>query len=220
MQHFKKRVDAVTQGERDVTKKLVYAIMYGGGPKKIAEELGVDETTARSFVQAFYTAFPGVPRFFTSVVQDCRNNGGVVMTLAGRKRILEGILVADPALQHRAANRAKNTTCQGSAADLMRIAMIRLSRSLQELSQKLPPDMPKPSILLQIHDEILVETPSQLVECTARIVQGCMECAADLQVPLPVEISVGDTWGCLTPLHLTSSPHLLESDIFDSIPFD
>ena len=177
----------VTDEQRSLGKTLNFSIIYGRTAYGLAEELGVSMQRAEELLAAHAAAYPGVAAWIAAVHEQARNSGEV-RTLYGRRRQLPNIYSASDALAAEARRQAVNTIIQGTAADLMKLALIRLNDAL--------PDGVR--MLLPVHDSVLLEVPSAVVEETQQIVVAAMESTpADFSVPLKVEVKTGPTWaGC------------------------
>lgn len=213
----KKPVEEVSADERNCTKQVCYAVIYGAGPKLVAEQAGVTVQEAEQLFADFLSRFPGLQGFITSTKASCAEQG-YVETLLGRRRALPQIHSTDASVKARGERQAVNTLCQGSAADLIKLAMINIHCKLEELSeQRIAQGMPlhfhsprchpgaglyraydDVRLVLQVHDELIYEVrPEDLPEVSA-IVKHCMESALMLAVPLTVKLSQGESWGDLT----------------------
>ncbi len=176
--------DDVTDQQRQLGKTLNFGIVYGQTAYGLADELGVTMKRAEALLAAHAAAYPGVAAWIASVHQQA-SNVGEVRTLYGRRRSLPNIYSANEALAAEARRHAVNTIIQGTAADLMKMALIRLHDTL--------PDEVR--MLLPVHDSVLLEVPVDLVEETSRIVRNAMETRpASFAVPLKVDIHTGRTW--------------------------
>ena len=176
--------DAVTDEQRRLGKTLNFSIVYGQTAYGLAEELGVSMQQAEALLAAHAAAYPRVTAWIAAVHQQTANMGEV-RTLYGRRRYLPNIYTACDALVAEARRQAVNTIVQGSAADLMKLALVRLHDAL-------PADV---HMLLPVHDSILLSVPAARVEETQRIVVEAMEAVpAGFSVPLKVEIKPGRTW--------------------------
>ena len=177
----------VTDQQRQLGKTLNFGIVYGQTAYGLADELGVSMQQAEALLAAHAAAYPGVTAWIASVHQQA-SNVGEVRTLYGRRRSLPNIYSANEALAAEARRHAVNTIIQGTAADLMKLALVRLH-------DRLPDEV---HMLLPVHDSLLLEVPVDLVEETRRIVRDVMETTpTSFSVPLKVEIKTGRTWaGC------------------------
>ena len=212
--------------ERDVrpfdrarAKALAYATLYGSGPARFAAETGSTESEAKIAMDAFRESVPGVEAWRARVVREAAaREPPAVFTLGGRRRLLPGLAGAGP---ERAADerRAVNTACQGSAADVVKRAMIDVHARLdgEKKTNTLGPDEGEPSedestwatlragecrMVLQVHDELLFEVNEIVAADAVRAIRRVMERAgAGLRVPLPVRVSVGYNWAELEEVH-------------------
>jgi len=190
----------VSVEQRRRAKKVVYGLIYGSGTAQLAREIGVSPQEARKFVRAFNVTFPRVPHFLAKVAVQCRKQG-YVSTLLGRKRHLPSICSADAAKQAAAERRAVNTVCQGSAADVVKVAMIRVREAFRNLQAEcLAGERDVARLVMQVHDELVFEVRKDKVEPVCRAVRQSMEAAVALRVALPVRMAMGESWGRLQPL--------------------
>jgi DNA polymerase-1 len=179
-------LEAVTPQMRRVAKTVNFGIIYGQSPFGLARVLGIDQEEAARFIDSYFAGYPGIEQFLSKVLADCRKNG-YVGTILGRRRAIREIR-ENPGRQRNLAERtAVNTVIQGSAADLIKLAMIAISRRLRR--EKLPARM-----LLQIHDELIFEVPSPHLHALARLVTEEMAGVRTLAVPLKVDVKAGPNW--------------------------
>uniref|UniRef100_A0AC11CF62 DNA polymerase nu n=1 Tax=Ovis aries TaxID=9940 RepID=A0AC11CF62_SHEEP len=198
--------ERVTHADREQTKKVVYAVVYGAGKDRLAACLGVPAQEAAQFLESFLQKYKKIKDFTQATIARCQQTG-YVESIMGRRRPLPRIRAHDPQLRAQAERQAVNFVVQGSAADLCKMAMIRVFTAVAT-----SPTLTA-RLLAQIHDELLFEVEdSQLPEFTA-LVQGTMEALQhvpalelQLQVPLKVSLSVGRSWGHLVPLQGAPSP--------------
>jgi DNA polymerase-1 len=172
----------LTGTERRVAKAINFGLIYGMGPRTLAHTLGIKEDDAKKYIDKFFAGYPQVMTFIERVEQQTLIRGYVEM-ITGRKRRFQEI--KDKRWFNLIKRQSINTKIQGSAADLIKIAMIRLHRALEPLGAYQ---------LLQIHDEVIIETPLDKVEEVKKIVIQTMESALALRVPVKVSISEGDCW--------------------------
>jgi len=212
------RVDCeVTDEQRNQVKQICYALIYGAGPQLVADQAGISVERAKTMMKDFLSRYPGVQSFLHSLKQRSRKIG-YVETLLGRRRYLSGLGSGDRKLRARAERQAVNTLCQGSAADLIKLAMINIHCRLAEQSVPLnfrrPRQHPGAGLyrqlddvrpVLQVHDELVFEVRVEHLSAVAAIVKDCMEDAVVLNVPLLVKLSIGSSWGNLSPMNLTSA---------------
>jgi len=174
----------VTDQQRSLGKTLNFGIVYGQTAFGLADELAVPMEEAQALLDAHKQAYPGVTAWITEVHQQALNCGEV-RTLYGRRRYLPNIYSTLPVAVAEARRHAVNTIVQGTAADLLKMALIRLN-------DRLPDDV---RMLLPVHDSVQLELPAELVEETRQIVRDAMETSpAGFTVPLKVEIKTGGTW--------------------------
>jgi DNA polymerase-1 len=167
-------------------KVINFGIVYGLSAFGLSQNLGISREEAQAFIDAYFRRYCGVRAWLDKTLEDVRRQG-YVRTLFGRIRQIPDILSRDYNLRHFAERTAVNSPIQGTAADIIKIAMIRIHRALQSrhLSAK---------ILLQVHDELVLEVPEAEAEATRNVVKEEMEGAAGLRVPLKVELNVADNW--------------------------
>jgi DNA polymerase-1 len=167
-------------------KAVNFGIVYGLSPFGLAQQLGIEQKEAKRFIEAYFERYAGVRGFIEATLEQARHDG-FVRNLFGRKRPIPDLLSKNPNLRGFAERTAVNTPLQGTAADLIKIAMIRLERELRGrgLGAKM---------LLQVHDELVLEAPEAEVEIVKSLVKESMEGAHALSVPLEVEVSVGKNW--------------------------
>ncbi|XP_057799459.1 helicase and polymerase-containing protein TEBICHI [Salvia miltiorrhiza] len=203
-----KHESSVSSQDRERTKRLVYGILYGMGPNTLAEQLDCSADEAAERIQNFKKSFPGVASWLQEAVTSCHKKG-YVKTLKGRKRFLSNIKFGNSKEKSKAQRQAVNSICQGSAADIIKIAMICLHDVIGDDSEAFAPSFidaekfqllkGRCRILLQVHDELVLEADPSIVKEAGLLLQTCMERAVSLLVPLPVKIKLGKTWGSLEP---------------------
>ncbi|BBN13748.1 DNA polymerase theta [Marchantia polymorpha subsp. ruderalis] len=205
--------DTVSIKQREQTKRLVYGILYGMGVHTLAEHLDASVAEASVYLDRFKAAFPGLSAWLNQALINCRQKGYVV-TLGGRKRFLEKINTGSYSEQARAGRQSANTICQGSAADLIKMAMIKLHSAIygdeasscikkSNTAEGNPSDIKgRCRLLLQIHDELVLEVERTALKEVSEVVRSCMEGVVKLKVPLRVKIQVGSNWGALKPLEI------------------
>ena len=174
----------VTDEQRSLGKTLNFSITFGRMAYGLAEELGVSMQRAEELLAAHAATYPGVTAWIAAVYEQARISGEV-RTLHGRRRQLPNIYSASEAAAAEARRQAVNTIIQGTAADLMKMTLIRLNDALPECVQ----------MLLPVHDSILLSVPTALVHETRQIVRDAMEMLpAGFMVPLKADIHTGRTW--------------------------
>lgn len=182
----------VTRDMRNRAKAVNFGIVYGISDYGLSQNLGVSRKEAREYIDSYLARYPEVRAYMESMIKKGREDG-FVTTLLGRRRPLPDIKSRNPALRHFAERTAINTPVQGSAADIIKAAMVSVHQEL--LARRL-----KARMLLQVHDELIFEVPTGEVATVARLVRGCMENALDLQVPLQVDLKAGPTWYDMSPM--------------------
>ena len=181
---------AVTPEMRRIAKAVNFGVIYGQSPFGLAAVLSIPQDEAARFIDRYFTRYSGVDQYLQKILEECAATG-YARTILGRRRPISGIRSIDPFNPSRQRNLAErtaiNTVIQGSAADLIKKAMLNLAARLR--SAPFPAKM-----LLQIHDELVFDVPAEHVRALAEIVKHEMEHALDLDVPLDVDISSGDNW--------------------------
>ena len=177
-------LDAVTPDMRARAKTINFATIYGQGPHALARQLGIPYEDARRFIDDYFARFAGVRAFLDRTVAEARERG-FVETIFGRRRYIPELKDKNFSVRAFGERTATNSPLQGSAADLIKVAMIGVSEALRPLEAKL---------LLQVHDELVVEAPAGEADAVARLVTERMERAAELSVPLVATVGIGDNW--------------------------
>ena len=186
-QVFEVPTELVTRELRDKAKTINFGIIYGVSPTGLSRRIkGMTVSEAASLIEDYKTRFPGIDRFLQQCVQQALDHG-YVSTLTGRRREIHEIYATNRSRRSLGERLAINTVVQGSAADLMKAAMVHVQHRID--ADKLPLKM-----LLQIHDELVLETPESLAAEQAKIVCEEMENAMSLLVPLRTEAGIGDNW--------------------------
>ncbi len=176
----------VTPDMRRKAKEVNFGIMYGIGPFGLARRLEISQTEAREIIQRYFSRFPKVKQYINDTIAGARREG-YVATLTGRRRYLPDINSRNQNIRGNAERQAINMPIQGTAADMIKIAMIRLDRSLRE--QKL-----KSRMLLQVHDELVFEVPRGEEKKMTLLVTEGMQDAMPLSVPIRVDVGTGKNW--------------------------
>src|SRR6185295_7746433 len=155
-------LDGVTREMRRAAKAVNFGVIYGQSPFGLAKQLGIEKSAAAEFIEAYFDGYPGVEEFLAKVLEEGRRKG-YVSTILGRRRAIRGIRTGAGRQRNLPERTAINTVIQGSAADLIKLAMIHIHRRLRQ--EKSPARM-----LLQIHDELIFEVPSGDVDSLAELV--------------------------------------------------
>jgi len=182
----------VTPPQRQVGKTINFGILYGMGASKLARETGYSLSEARVFLEKFHAQFGGLSSFFESQLSQARATGEV-RTILGHRRAIPELFVERGMERSFGERVAINTPIQGSASDIVKRAMLRFDARMRELGLG-------GRLLIQVHDELLVEVPASEVEATGKALRGAMEGAVELSVPLVVDMRVGKRWADMQPL--------------------
>ena len=165
-------------------KAVNFGIVYGQTPFGLAAQLGIERKEAELYIRAYFERYAGVRRFLDSTIAEVRRTG-VAVNLFGRKRPIPDMQSRNPNARGFAERTAVNTPLQGTAADLIKLAMIRIEEKLRGMHAKM---------LLQVHDELVFEAPPDEVEAVRAMVKSEMEKVERFEVPLVVDVGVGDNW--------------------------
>ncbi|MDO4903594.1 MAG: DNA polymerase I [Limosilactobacillus sp.] len=176
----------IDKNMRRRAKAVNFGIVYGISDFGLASRINVTRKQAHEFIENYFKEFPGVKKYIDDTIQSARDNG-YVETITHRRRYLPDINSKRFNLRSFAERTAMNTPIQGSAADIIKIAMIKMQDALKERGLKA-------KMLLQIHDELVFEAPEEEIPVLQELVPSVMDSAVDLNVPLKVESKVGDTW--------------------------
>ncbi|MFP4169088.1 MAG: DNA polymerase I [Desulfonatronovibrionaceae bacterium] len=183
---FDRDPDEVTRDERRKAKTVNFGLIYGMGPQKLSRELGISVNEAKEFISTYFRRLKKVGEFFSGVEEKVREKG-YVLTIAGRRRLLPDINSRNQNLAQQARRMAVNTVIQGSAADIIKRAMLDADRdqSLREIGARL---------ILQVHDELLLEIPEAEADRAGEVLAGIMGRAWDISVPLAVDWGAAPDW--------------------------
>ncbi|MGA8360892.1 MAG: DNA polymerase I [Candidatus Dormiibacterota bacterium] len=184
--------DAVTPDMRRIAKVVNFGVVYGLSDFGLARDTGMSREDAHVFIDAYFRNFPAVTAYLESVRNHAREYGWVE-TFIGRRRYIADIRAANRQLRFAAERMAVNMPIQGGAADIMKQAMILVDEALRERGLR-------SRILLQVHDELLLEAPAEEVDELVVLLRERMGAAEALKVPLDVDVKVGDNWGDMTPI--------------------
>jgi DNA polymerase-1 len=187
----------ITSEMRRIAKTINFGIVYGQSPFGLAKTLGISKEKARDYIEMYFTRYAGVQDFMLKTLSECRSNG-YVSTMLGRRREIQGVRdlsKLEPSKRRNLTDverMAINMPIQGSAADLIKLAMLATHRRLRESGLQA-------KLLLQIHDELLFETPESEAPALAKLVREAMSTVMELSVPLKVDVSIGATWADALP---------------------
>ena len=179
-------LEAVSPDQRRAAKAINFGIVYGMSAFRLGNELGISKRTAQDYIDGYFERYPQVKAYMDSAVEKARETGKA-HTLFGRERRVSGLDSRSFTDRGAAERIAINTPVQGTAADLIKMAMIRVHRALGERH-------PEARLLLQVHDELVLEVPRNELLSVSSLVRTEMEAVATLAVPLRVEVGMGDTW--------------------------
>jgi DNA polymerase-1 len=182
---------------RRLAKVINFGIIYGMGPQRLASELAIPLAEASDYIRRYFERLPAVRAYVEQTLKNARERG-YVSTMYGRRRYLPELNGPDGGARAQAERIAINTPIQGSAADLIKLAMVRLHATLAR--EHLPAKM-----VLQVHDELLLEVKDSHLQVVSGILAHEMETVAELRVPLRVELKYGPSWGDLEPLSFSES---------------
>ncbi len=182
----------VDSAQRRMAKTVNFGVIYGQSAFGLAARLGIPQKEAEAFINAYFQEYAGVDAFITKVLEEARDQGRVT-TILGRRRAISGIKATTGRVRNLPERTAINTVIQGSAADLIKKAMLDVDRRLNE--EKL-----KARMLLQIHDELVFEAPDEELPRLAALVREAMTTALPLNVPLDVDIAAGRNWLDVGPI--------------------
>lgn len=183
---FGVEAEEVTDLMRRQAKAVNFGIVYGISDYGLSQSLNITRKEAKIFIDDYLASFPGVKQYMSDIVKDAKANG-YVETLLHRRRYIPDITSRNFNLRGFAERTAMNTPIQGSAADIIKLAMVEFNKQVQHTSYKA-------KLLLQVHDELIFEVPKSEVEEFSLFVEDIMEHALDLDVPLKVDSNYGPTW--------------------------
>jgi len=170
---------------RSIAKMVNYALLYGKGAFTLSKDIGVTQQAAQEFIDAYFAGFPRVRAFIDRTLDEARASG-IVKTMFGRRRLVPELSSRNGQIRMAAERQAVNMPIQGSAADILKRAMVETHRAL------LP--HPEARMILTVHDELLFEVPETRADEFATIVKAGMQDAAALKVPLTVDVGIGRNW--------------------------
>lgn len=179
--------EMVTADQRRVAKTINFGVMYGMSAFRLSRELKIPRKQADEFIGAYFSRYSGIQKYIDKIGDDARKTG-IVKTIRGHERFIHGINSRNATERAGAERIALNTPIQGSAADIVKMAMLGITEKLEssELKSKL---------LLQVHDELIFEVPEDEIELMEKLVKETMESVITLDIPLRVSIETGSCWG-------------------------
>ena len=179
-------IDKVDKNMRRSAKAVNFGIIYGISSFGLSEDLGINVNEAKKFIDNYLNTFPGIRDYMDRSIKEAYKNG-YVKTLFNRKRIIDELANKNYLIRSSGERMALNTPIQGTAADILKLAMIKIQDKIDEL--KLNSKM-----LVQVHDELVFEVENDEVEEMTNIIRDIMENIYKMQVPLKVDIEYGKTW--------------------------
>jgi DNA polymerase-1 len=182
----------ITADERSMAKMVNFGLAYGMSDYGLSTRAGISREAAQTFINSYFAAYSGIS-YYMLHIKDTARRQGFVTTLLGRKRYIPELHAANGALRGAGERMAINMPIQGTAADIVKIAMIRLA-------DRLSADGFKARMLLQVHDELLLEVPLDEVDRLGPVLRETMEVALPLDVPLTVDVKVGRDWESMAPV--------------------
>ena len=183
---FDESPDEVTTDQRRIAKTVNFAIIYGQTEFGLSQELGITRSQARDFIDAYFANYPNIHRFMDGLIAFCEEHG-YVETLLHRRREIPEIQDKNFMTREFGKRAAMNAPIQGSAADLIKIAMIRMDEELRKRNLK-------SQMLLQIHDELIFQVPEDERELMEHLIPEVMDHAMELRVPLEASVNIGKSW--------------------------
>lgn len=183
-QIFRVPLSEVTRDQRRIAKTVNFATIYGQGAFSLSKVLGISIADAKTFIDTFWMSYPKIKQYTIEAVALVKRRG-YATTLLGRRRYIPEI--NDKRLRDFGERTSVNSPIQGTAADIIKIAMVRLHQALKAAGYRA-------QLLLQVHDELVLEVPKQEVEAVSKLVRETMENAYPIDVPLKVDLSVGPSW--------------------------
>lgn len=178
--------EMVTPLMRSRAKAVNFGIVYGIGAFSLAKDIGVSRKEAEAYIQSYFQTYTGVKRYMEQVVLAAKEDG-FVTTLFGRRRLLPELSSSNGMLRSFGERVARNMPIQGTAADIIKIAMVRVYRRLKR-------ELPEAHIIMQVHDELIIEAPAAQAEKAAALLKAEMENAVQFTVPMLADVHTGKTW--------------------------
>jgi DNA polymerase-1 len=197
-----------TSNQRRIAKSVNFGLLYGMSEFGLAQRLSIERIEARAMTDAYFARFPRVREWIHNNLEFGREHG-YVETILGRRRYFPDLRTRNFALKAAAEREATNAPMQGSAADLMKLAMVRVERALATAGLNAP-------MLLQIHDELIFESDADKTDAVGAVVKRELESALELSVPVVVDLKAGRTWYDVEPFELEQNPESIEVEIVDA----
>lgn len=178
--------DFVSPEMRSAAKAVNFGIIYGIGPFSLSKDIGVSVAEAKKYIQSYLDNYPKVTEFMNKTVADGEKNG-YVSTIFGRRRYIPELSASNKNVQAFGKRAAMNAPIQGAAADIIKLAMVKVYRRLKA-------ELPEVHLILQVHDELILEAPEAQAERAAALLKEEMEASVKLAVPLTVDVHTGKSW--------------------------
>ena len=183
---FKVSIDEVTKEQRSNAKAVNFGIVYGISDFGLGEQLGISRKVAKTYIDEYLEQYSGIKKYMENTIEQAKKDG-YVETLFHRRRYIPELKSKNYMVRQFGNRAAMNTPIQGTAADIMKIAMIKVYKALEESNLKA-------KIVLQVHDEMMIEVPEDEIEKVKEILTNSMQSAANLKVPLIAEVSIAKNW--------------------------
>ena len=186
---FNKKIDEVTHEERSKAKAVNFGIVYGISDFGLGEHIKVPRKVAKEYIEEYLRKYSGIKAYMERIDEEA-NEKGYVTTIFGRRRTIPELKSQNFMVRQFGSRAALNMPIQGTAADIMKLAMIEVEKQIEEKNWKT-------KLVLQIHDELLLEVPKEEEEEVKKMLKNAMERVVELSVPLIAEVSTADDWyGC------------------------
>ena len=181
-----KNIEDITKEERSSAKAVNFGIVYGISEFGLGEQLGIGRKEAKKYIESYLEEYAGINNFMKESIETAKEKG-YASTIFNRRRYIKELSSNNYMVRQFGERAAMNTPVQGTAADIMKIAMIKVYKALKEKNLKT-------KIILQVHDEMMLEAPIEEKEVVKEILKTSMESATELKVPLVADISEADNW--------------------------
>jgi DNA polymerase-1 len=178
--------EMVSKSMRSDAKAVNFGIVFGISDFSLANDIGVSVSQAKQYIDEYFEKYAGVRKYMTDIVEQCRKNG-YVTTILNRRRYFPEINASNFNIRSFNERAAINTPVQGSAADIIKLAMVKIHDRLREMNLQ-------SRLILQVHDELVIEVLKSELDTVRSLVEDCMTNAISLSVPLKVDINVGESW--------------------------
>ena len=185
-QVFSVSAEGVTSELRKRAKAVNFGIMYGIGEYSLSEDLVISRAAAKEYINSYFEKFPKIREYLNRVKDEAKRDGYVTTTF-GRRRYIPELSSSNKNLQHFGERVAMNSPIQGTAADIIKVAMIKTAQKLKESGYDA-------RLIMQVHDELIIECRTESSEAVRSLLVDCMENACELSVPMSVEAHIGNTW--------------------------